>query len=230
MTSFESASPDDPSPPEDEETAAKQLGPDHHPQHHRRQTSADTGSHRRHNHPVQQMSGGRLIPTANEADEDDADADRSPISDIRYPKVPRASNQAVPRSSPNAGPRTATPSPRVNQQGDASPSVANSPQGLLARRRGEGNGLLIDSGSGTPTKKGSRSPRTPENRIIGGGGGSGDEEKDQARKSSAALPPAERGMGDATIATPTWVPRLTPTRRGDDLYLAVAYASKEGIP
>ncbi|KKY17814.1 hypothetical protein UCDDS831_g06238 [Diplodia seriata] len=203
--------------------------------------------------------------------------DKSPISDIKYPKVPRASNQAVPRTSPNAGShRTGTPSPRVQQQhqqhaaadggGDGSSAAAadGSPKGgLQARRRPgrEGNGLLIiDSGAPsanaspgnsrrtTPTEKvGGRSPHTPQGQIIRTDGtvpaDRHHHDPDQARKSSAALPDAQQqagqhanwpsyeggGQGDVAIKTPMWAPRLTPTRRGDDLYLAVAYASKEGI-
>ncbi|GME37998.1 uncharacterized protein LTHEOB_9774 [Neofusicoccum parvum] len=224
MTSFESASPDDlddQTPPEDSATAAKQLG---------RDNAVD-----RHPHAISTSPG--LAAATNGGDP----SDRSPISDIKYPKVPRASNQAVPRTSPNTSARAATPSPRIAQQGgqpSPPPPGTSSPAQatLLARRRGDAGGLLIDSGASTPAGGASKqatpsssskgAPRTPEGQKA--------QDTEQARKSSAALPVEERwrqggGEGDVAIKTPLWVPRLTPTRRGDDLYLAVAYASREGI-
>ncbi|KAF9629424.1 hypothetical protein BFW01_g10627 [Lasiodiplodia theobromae] len=253
MTSFESASPGDPSPPAEEEsdTSAKQLG-------------GDSGSHSHHPHATvtapASSSTLRLNTTPPQQHSDRSSVeDKSPISDIKYPKVPRASNQAVPRSSPNAGPRTATPSPRVKQHegdGDVGGSTGSPKGGLQARRGRDGNGLLIiDSGASTPsppranngrkttpTKKaaGGRSPHTPQGQIIRGDGAQQlDHDPDQARKSSAALPPEQQlpswpgheggGQGDVAIKTPMWAPKLTPTRHGDDMYLAVAYAKKEGI-
>ncbi|KAL0263700.1 hypothetical protein SLS55_002681 [Diplodia seriata] len=298
MTSFESASlPGDPSPPteDDNDEAAKRLGVsgavpapvvaagDS------SSSSSDDGddtttSHsRRHPQAVITAPSSsstlrvKTTPPQQQLCDDGSVEDKSPISDIKYPKVPRASNQAVPRTSPNAGShRTGTPSPRVQQQhqqhaaadggGDGSSAAAadGSPKGgLQARRRPgrEGNGLLIiDSGAPsanaspgnsrrtTPTKKvGGRSPHTPQGQIIRTDGtvpaDRHHHDPDQARKSSAALPDAQQqagqhanwpsyeggGQGDVAIKTPMWAPRLTPTRRGDDLYLAVAYASKEGI-
>ncbi|KAF4539962.1 uncharacterized protein LTHEOB_9774 [Lasiodiplodia theobromae] len=253
MTSFESASPGDPSPPAEEEsdTSAKQLG-------------GDSGSHSHHPHATvtapASSSTLRLNTTPPQQHSDRSSVeDKSPISDIKYPKVPRASNQAVPRSSPNAGPRTATPSPRVKQHegdGDVGGSTGSPKGGLQARRGRDGNGLLIiDSGASTPsppranngrkttpTKKaaGGRSPHTPQGQIIRGDGAQQlDHDPDQARKSSAALPPEQQlpswpgheggGQGDVAIKTPMWAPKLTPTRHGDNMYLAVAYAKKEGI-
>ncbi|KAJ4290442.1 hypothetical protein N0V90_010658 [Kalmusia sp. IMI 367209] len=104
----------------------------------------------------------------------------SPISKLRYPKVPRTSNQLVPRS----------PKSPQSQASQSSPRWQPQPSSLLVKRKGEQGALTL----GSPFRSGS--PDMPTEEM-------------QALKS------------------PVWVPRLTPTRQGDDLFINVTY-SKPG--
>ncbi|KAK8241913.1 hypothetical protein HDK77DRAFT_446034 [Phyllosticta capitalensis] len=137
FTSIESASPNDPSPTDDAVSAAKQLTP-----------------------PESHLPVVRTPPTAASHFPHDV----SPISDLRYPKVPRSSSQAVPRGvsgdghSPNLSAnasssettpvaipfnRSQAPSPSPAHQTQtetaaAGPTVytANTSKALAARRLG----------------------------------------------------------------------------------------------
>ncbi|KAK7558711.1 hypothetical protein IWX49DRAFT_186635 [Phyllosticta citricarpa] len=136
LTSIESASPNDLSPPEEPASAAKQLTPPE-------------------SHPT--ASSTPPPPTAASQSSHNS----SPISDLRYPKVPRSSNQAVPRGvdhSPNASSsaestpvavppfsrsQAPSPSPAPETQtytGAAGPTsyAANTSKALAARRLGPG--------------------------------------------------------------------------------------------
>lgn len=104
------------------------------------------------------------------------------LSSVSYPKVPRPSNQAIPRSPPST-----TSSRKVT---------------LAAKRRGED--LSLDLGRGSPItniKEVSESPLRNYNR------------RNQMKKNDQT-PQME-------LKSPLWEPKLTPSRRGDDLYLSV---------
>lgn len=112
--------------------------------------------------------------------EEDRQLPRSPVA---YPKVPRPSNQAVPRSSPasvasSAGQRSVT---------------------LAAKRRGED--LSLDLG---------------RRLMISGVEGGESPLKGYGRRKATKTPQMEMGL-----KSPLWEPKLTPSRRGDDLFLSV---------
>ncbi|KAI5254277.1 hypothetical protein E4T42_02376 [Aureobasidium subglaciale] len=110
--------------------------------------------------------------------ENEVDKQLSPVS---YPKVPRPSNQAIPRSPPST-----TSSRKVT---------------LAAKRRGEdlslnlGGELMITNIRGVPESPlqhyGNRTKRGTNNTP------------------------------QMQLKSPLWEPKLTPSRRGDDLYLSV---------
>ncbi|THY99534.1 hypothetical protein D6C95_04526 [Aureobasidium pullulans] len=110
--------------------------------------------------------------------ENEVDKQLSPVS---YPKVPRPSNQAIPRSSPS--------------------TISSRKVTLAAKRRGED--LSLDLGRGLRIVNIREAPESPlrkyENRNKRG--------NDQTPQ-----------MG---LKSPLWEPKLTPSRRGDDLYLSV---------
>ncbi|KAF2659651.1 hypothetical protein K491DRAFT_702080 [Lophiostoma macrostomum CBS 122681] len=173
----------------------------------------------------------------------------SPISGLRYPKVPRASNQLVPRS----------PRSPLSQRNSVSPRDLTSPSSLLAKRRGEKEALQFGGQLrlGSPSRADmNRAPvrrqhmrstsmetfsLTPSaatslraSRVQSG----------QWRKSPAMYDPdvvqplriSKQHQTPAHIAqqsqpvdmnglkSPAWVPRLTPTRQGDDLFISVSYS------
>ncbi|KAI4786402.1 hypothetical protein E4T45_13905, partial [Aureobasidium sp. EXF-8846] len=110
--------------------------------------------------------------------ENEVDKQLSPVS---YPKVPRPSNQAIPRS-----PLT-TSSPKVT---------------LAAKRRGED--LSLDFGRGLMISNINEAPDTPlRNYSL----------RKQQRKNHQTPQMA--------LKSPLWEPKLTPSRRGDDLFLSV---------
>ncbi|KAH0398332.1 hypothetical protein KCU89_g7348, partial [Aureobasidium melanogenum] len=110
--------------------------------------------------------------------ENEVDKQLSPVS---YPKVPRPSNQAIPRSPPSA-----TSSRKVT---------------LAAKRRGED--LSLDLGRDSPIAKIMEAPESPLRNYSR----RNQEKNDQT-------PQME-------LKSPLWEPKLTPSRRGDDLYLSV---------
>ncbi|KAH0263390.1 hypothetical protein KCU91_g12761, partial [Aureobasidium melanogenum] len=110
--------------------------------------------------------------------ENEADKQLSPVS---YPKVPRPSNQAIPRSPPSA-----TSSRKVT---------------LAAKRRGED--LSLDLGRGSPITQIMEAPETPLRNYSR-----------RNQKKNKQTPQME-------LKSPLWEPKLTPSRRGDDLYLSV---------
>ncbi|KAL9095567.1 MAG: hypothetical protein Q9165_001999 [Trypethelium subeluteriae] len=181
--------------------------------------------------------------------------EESPISSIRYPKIPRSSNQIVPRRSPT-GPQPTTgpslrPPPRpwranVSRLDDATDS-SSSTSTLLAKRRGEDAAVEIERRLGLPH----------QSSVQSSSGASSDPQSPRTASSSNTLglaplswqavgwrqsrfasalrnrvPVAEGGrevtwIDDSAISpttvlrSPIWEPRLTPTRRGEDLMLSV---------
>ncbi|KAK8170383.1 hypothetical protein BC567DRAFT_264562 [Phyllosticta citribraziliensis] len=133
LTSIESASPNDPSPPEEPAPAAKQLTP-----------------------PESRPTASCTPPPPAAASQSPHNS--SPISDLRYPKVPRSSSQAVPRGvehSPNASSSSEstpiavpplsrsqapspTPTPQTQTYAGPTSYAANTSKALAARRLGPG--------------------------------------------------------------------------------------------
>lgn len=145
-TTFESADPDEPTPPEDEEK--------------------------------------QLTPVAE-----------SPISGLRYPKVPRPSNQAVPRSPKRTSAEATLAMAATRRLGNAVNLDKMLPVDPPVRF-GAGSG---DSGEIRRTEI-----TLPEALQVG-------------RRTGASNSPGQEFM----LKSPTWVPGVTPTRRAGDLYLSV---------
>ncbi|WPH02432.1 Hypothetical protein R9X50_00529600 [Acrodontium crateriforme] len=229
-TSFESNDPDEPTPPEEEE--AKNLSPV---------------------------------------------AEHSPIAALRYPKVPRSSNQAVPRSPPSK----ASPSRLqglcevVTQDRNKMPNysrslkVANStveargpktpeqraPEhsslsgSTLAAKRSKSNTaedlehkLKIDtshsrahgmsntkadlskmSSAATQRAAAYESPLKGYGRVASPGTRSTMQRKATHKPIPINIPSLVKQ--EVFVRSPLWEPKLTPSRRGDDLYLSVGMAS-----
>ncbi|KAH0336924.1 hypothetical protein KCU81_g8355, partial [Aureobasidium melanogenum] len=110
--------------------------------------------------------------------ENEVDKQLSPVS---YPKVPRPSNQAIPRSPPST-----TSSRKVT---------------LAAKRRGED--LSLDLVRDMPITKIREAPESP------------------LRNYSRRNQKKNHQTPQMALKSPLWEPKLTPSRRGDDLYLSV---------
>jgi hypothetical protein len=227
QTSFETADPNDPTP--EEEDSDKQL-------------SADES---------------KLSPVAE-----------SPISNLRYPKVPRSSNQLVPRSP------KLLQSPRSHHPGHGnapSPRRAPSPSMLFQNRRKDLAPLLLEtrlplkltapkdmarqepalkdpfrspprqhrharsnsteSWSTTPHSKIDRKSRT-QSGMWSSSPAMYDEVKPlNVRRKGMRDEMTEINVGrdvdidEEGLKSPVWVPRLTPRRKGDDLFLSVGWGS-----
>ncbi|KAJ4310968.1 hypothetical protein N0V94_008171 [Neodidymelliopsis sp. IMI 364377] len=204
QTSFETAGPDETTPEDDSDE--KQLSDDN-----------------------------KLSPVAE-----------SPIHQLRYPKVPRASNQLVARS-PKMG-----SSRRSQEQGKFYVRPLPEPSSLLVKRRGERealqleNKLVLKDPFVTPTRRELRNHArnasasswvpTPESKI---------ERRSQAhsfddsplinqvdvirplsivKKTDVALRQSKEMGGEMIgLKSPVWIPHLTPTRKGDDLFISVGW-------
>ncbi|KAI9701335.1 MAG: hypothetical protein M1820_006557 [Bogoriella megaspora] len=177
----------------------------------------------------------------------------SPISAIRYPKIPRSSNQMIPRRSPNS-PRTDsenTGSPkqrswrndvsRLDDGTDSSSSIST----LLAKRRGDAAAQDIERRLGLPPiyatasqdrLSNAQSPKTASSsntlgsnvqswQVVGGNRANfANALKHRAAGASGLREPTwieDAAMSPTALRSPMWEPRLTPTRRGDDLMLSV---------
>lgn len=214
----------------------------------------------------------------------------SPVSGIRYPKVPRPSNQAVsrlskpglsPRRLPDEVSRSTTPdrsipptrshTPRALET-DGTRASAHSGSTLAAKRRGGGvahdleQGLHIQDSALSRNASRSASPdlhrhehrhsRDPQSaprrqsnelesplkgygRAVGrrrppsyAGNAYGPLSPDW-RSSPAggrtAETPRIRGQ-EVVLKSPLWEPKLTPSRKGDDLYLNVSVGSPCATP
>jgi hypothetical protein len=222
QTSFETVSPNDPTPEDEDED--KQLS-----------SSDDNASANEKPH---------LSPVAE-----------SPISKLRYPKVPRASNQLVPRS-----PRS--PPPR-NHLGPSNPSS------LLQKRNNALPPLLLESrprlesphrnpftspprpAATKPTPRSHKRSNSTESWSTTPASKTGVERKSRVQSGVWGKSPvmyeedvvrplnvrrqrdemAELNIGrDVDIdfdrdglKSPVWVPRLTPRKKGEDLFLEVGW-------
>jgi hypothetical protein len=205
QTSFETADPNDPTPDDEDD---KQLSDDN-----------------------------KLSPVAE-----------SPISRLRYPKVPRTTNQFVPRS-----PTLST----QKQRNQRASTYTQEPSSLLVKRRGEQEAhelearLNVHPVLGDPFVSPARKPRshvrstsaeswtqTPQSKIDRSGRGRSSMWQDSpfAKESRAdAVQPLniKRNTGEMAtkqtfvdgLKSPTLIPHLTPTRKGDDLFISVGWGS-----
>jgi hypothetical protein len=249
QTSFETADPSDPTPEDEDDD--KQLSSD----------------------------DNKLSPVAE-----------SPISKLRYPKIPRASNQLVPRSphSPqnaqhsfklprhNPSVRRNQPSPPstshllVNRRKDLAPllletriplklnapkDVAMVPRPVLKdpftspppRARTHMRSNSTESWSTTPRSKIDRKSRTqsgmwpaspamfdspPPIRPLTIRKGSKESVPTSLRERRNRDEMKEINVGrdvehdEQGLKSPVWVPRLTPTRKGDDLFISVGWGGR----
>jgi hypothetical protein len=163
----------------------------------------------------------------------------SPISNLRYPKVPRASNQLVPRS-PRSPQSVARQQAQLHAQRHGSPRLP-SPSALLMKRRGEREALQLASPVSTdPTKKYRAHLRS--NSVVDAWDAgptvlteraaraqSGQWPKSPAMYDDGVVRPAPlnvkgKVMVDGGLKSPMWVPHLTPTRMGEDLLISVRYS------
>lgn len=159
----------------------------------------------------------------------------SPISNVRYPRVPRSSNQAIPRSPVYSGyspsPNIRLVSPEYEKSRGHSPSLSGST--LAAKRRGDSaaqmleQGLHIDnSAHHAHSRKNSEHERhdPPTQHEIYG------QSKIRNKSSNPApnypLTIQLKSPADS-LRSPLWNGKFTPTRRGDDLYLSVEKAPRE---
>lgn len=188
-------------------------------------------------------------PTPSEHDDEDkalSPVAESPISGLRYPKVPRASNQAVPRS------------PNDSSSGN---SLSHTPT-LLAKRRGktaasalekklwitDSNTASLRSSPQPSQQSDNRPPLMHSDSTFQGHRSKNssdrlrkeathnrsksntnnvyeDIEMQWAVKRSPPLWKQGHGMGamkSPMAMTPGWTPMLTPERHGNDLYLTIS--------
>ena len=156
----------------------------------------------------------------------------SSIAALRYPKVPRASNQAIPRSPPIM----MSPSmPRTQQR------VPERLETLLSKRRGNdtaedlerrfrmGNlsrgascktmsskdSMASNSTDPLPSHRQHHKAETPFR-------GKGKEVLGPLPRKQLSPPTNIAKSPEMTIASPLFGPKLTPSRRGDDLFISVA--------
>ncbi|KAF1957763.1 hypothetical protein CC80DRAFT_546827 [Byssothecium circinans] len=171
----------------------------------------------------------------------------SPISNLRYPKVPRTSNQLVPRS----------PRSPQSQKSQDSPRWLPGPSSLLIKRRGEEPARQIGSPlSGSPLPNEMRQQiRQYRQHLRSNSVETWSPIRDSERSTrtqSGMWPPKSPMMYEPDVVrplsirpkqnqkflqtprterevlkSPVWVPRLTPTRQGEDLFINVTY-SKPG--
>lgn len=195
----------------------------------------------------------------------------SPNRNIKYPKVPRSSNQAVPRSpQPTLSPsyrhskvwplkdeiqtpaQLRTPAPKTPPHHGHQPSLSGST--LAAKRLGSSaatslsNGLHIKSSSnpqnsplkgyGRPANsnslRGARGGRPPLSQrkpsYAGTGYGPDPDFEPRTPEMMSPGPKILRTEREVVLRSPLWEPKLTPSRRGEDLFLSVSLASPGVAP
>lgn len=197
QTSFETADPNDPTPEDD---SNKQLTDDR-----------------------------KLSPVAE-----------SPIHGLKYPKVPRASNQLVPRS----------PTRRSREEGHFYVRPLPEPSSLLVKRRGERQAVQLEQQLSlkdpftTPTRRELRAHQTQHKRNMSGNSWEHTPASKIEQHSYSNSPSVDHenvvrplsiikktdvqrqsGQGGEMVGlkSPVWIPHLTPTRKGDDLFISVGW-------
>ncbi|KAF9700811.1 hypothetical protein EKO04_001826 [Ascochyta lentis] len=204
QTSFETADPNDPTPEDDSDD--KQLSDDN-----------------------------KLSPVAE-----------SPIHALRYPKVPRASNQSVPRSPKMGSTR------KSREEGRFYVRPLPEPSSLLVKRRGQReaqqleNKLVLKDPFVTPTRRQMRAhtrnasanswEHTPASKIERQSYNDSPvvSEVDVVRplsivkKTDVAARQSREGGEMIGLKSPIWIPHLTPTRKGEDLFISVGWGDNLG--
>ncbi|KAJ4990101.1 Def1-like protein [Stagonosporopsis vannaccii] len=199
QTSFETADPNDPTPEGDSD---------------------------------KQLSDDKLSPVAE-----------SPIHGLKYPKVPRASNQLVPRSPPR----------RSREEGHFYVRPLPEPSSLLVKRRGERQAVQLEKQLSlkdpftTPTRRELRAHQIQPRRNVSGTSWEHTPASKIERHSYTNSPsvhhedvirplsivkktdvPKECAQGGEMVGlkSPVWIPHLTPTRKGDDLFISVGWGDR----
>lgn len=144
----------------------------------------------------------------------------SPIASIRYPKIPRGSNQAVPRSPPQQLRQPTYPAQRIPREERRSstpedrrirthsPSLSGST--LAAKRLGDHAAHNLERGL----------------RITPNGTPSHEHSKQREDGIPREYSPANWPLpSQEPLKSPLWEPKLTPRRMGGDLYLSVSVAT-----
>ncbi|KAL1297299.1 hypothetical protein AAFC00_004853 [Neodothiora populina] len=168
-----------------------------------------------------------------------SDVAESPISTLRYPKIPRPSNQAVPRSPPvsrwTASSTAFSPSSAHERQASPgfkftsfSPDVAHADekqQTLLTKRRGEDVQLDLEqrlyvAGHEHAAMRGS-SVYSQNSALRGLRVGELGSPSRAGHKHKNSVLPSSQLSPDLVIKSPLWEPELTPSKRGDDLFISV---------
>ncbi|KAF1351038.1 hypothetical protein BDV97DRAFT_161765 [Delphinella strobiligena] len=151
----------------------------------------------------------------------------SPLSSLRYPKVPRPSNQAIPRSplqsrwtaSTTFSPTSFSPAFEEKQQSHfCTRSPEKTQRTLITKRRGSDAAQDLEQRlhiNHNVDDDGSLCAR----HLTGNGlhiAETGSPSKGRAASSSAYQESPE-----LIIKSPLWEPELTPSKRGDDLFISV---------
>ena len=146
----------------------------------------------------------------------------SPLSGLRYPKIPRPSNQAVPRSPPQS--RWTAPTSFTLTSERPSPHTTI-PLGsedkhsitLLSKRRGDDAAQRLEQRLHISSQGGTSSLYSQTSTILG-------LRVDETGSPSMGHETASRGRPrspELVIKSPLWEPELTPSKRGDDLFISV---------
>ncbi|KAI5370166.1 hypothetical protein Slin15195_G010440 [Septoria linicola] len=183
-----------------------------------------------------ESTNGDEITPPEEDDKRLSPVAESPISNVRYPRVPRSSNQAVPRSPVYCGTiihcPPATSSREVMRKSDQNLSMhkpTGSSSTLAARRRGDQLEHLHITNSAYDHRNNSNSAgserplcsQRQQSPLKGYG-----RTKSQPRSApSHPLTVKTRSVG--SLKSPLWEPKMTPSRKGDDLYLSVSIATPQ---
>lgn len=149
----------------------------------------------------------------------------SPLSSLKYPKIPRPSNQAIPRSPPQSRWTASTSafSPASDDKQPAtqirfSPSSEEKhPRTLLSKRRGENAAQDLEQSLHISSPGGSSSTYSRHSIVHGlriDGAGSPMKVSNYSRGGYHELP-------EMALKSPLWEPELTPSKRGDDLFISV---------
>jgi hypothetical protein len=174
----------------------------------------------------------------------------SPISNLRYPKIPRASNQLVPRS-PRSPQSLARQQVQLQAQLNGSPRIP-SPSTLLMKRRGEREALQLESElhmSSPKVKVSTKKYRSHlrSNSVVESWDAGPSVLTERATRAQSGQWPKSPAMFDTDavarpaplnikgkrvdegqLKSPLWVPHLTPTRMGEDLLISVRYSKGDG--
>ncbi|KAL7773250.1 hypothetical protein CFE70_003214 [Pyrenophora teres f. teres 0-1] len=219
QTSFETVDRDDPTPEDEDDD--KQL-------------SDDSSSNKQ-----------QLSPVAE-----------SPISKLRYPKVPRASNQMVPRSpkspphhnfnSPRKGP---DPSSLLQKRNNALPPLLlesrprlnsphrdpfTSPPRVTSPPRRVRPHMRSNSTESWSTTPASKSSIDRKSRVQSGAWGKSPVmyEEDvvmplnvRRKRDEMSELNIGRDVDVDGLTSPVWIPKLTPRKKGDDLFLEVGWGN-----